>query len=117
MRRALIVILLVVLPTSASAEERDSRALTWGLRVLDIVWSADLAVTMYGIGAGQVDELNPAYRWAQRKPIVFGIVRGGAQVGAREYIKRTKSATLAWCLVGAGVGVLAWNASQLRDGR
>lgn len=115
MKRLAVVVLVACLwPSSTYAE---GRSLKWGLVALDVALTADLAVTLYGVQSGRVTELNPTWRWAQSRPIVFGIVRGGAQIGLREAVRKSKSATLAWTLAGVGCGVLIWNVGQVRGAR
>jgi hypothetical protein len=62
-------------------ERQDSTPLRLVLTVGGALAGADLALSMYGIGSGQVREVNPMLGWAQDHPGWFGAMKMGLDTG------------------------------------
>jgi len=86
-------------------------AVTLSLAALDGALSgADLAITMYGRGAGRVREINPALSWAQDRPLAFGLLKGSLDtlsILACSYVARRDWRYGLACF-GVHLGIKSW---------
>jgi hypothetical protein len=58
------------------ASERHGRILHAVIAANGIASFADISVTMYGVGSGQLLEANPLLRWAEHRPVGMALVKG-----------------------------------------
>lgn len=85
-RSALIVaalVLLSVAPVSAQDAERgpSDRALRISFAAAIAAHTADITTTAYCLGQRTCHEVNPALRWAERKPVALGLTKGAIAAG------------------------------------
>lgn len=71
--RLFLVVLVWLLPASVSAQ--SARANHVAIGAFMVSSGADLAVTTYGLGAGQVREANPLLRWAEHRPVAMAVTK------------------------------------------
>lgn len=98
-----LLVVLIALAWASPAAAQSERAMHVAIGAYMVSSGADLAVTTYGLGAGQVREANPLLRWAERKPIGMAVTKmsigAGLSVLLLKEHKKSKKAAF-WTAVG-----------------
>jgi hypothetical protein len=80
--KALLLLVLLFTPGKALAQDApipsSVKVLTAANGIASMV---DYGVTMYGVGDGSLREANPAMKWAERRPVAMGVVKGAILAG------------------------------------
>jgi hypothetical protein len=98
-----LLVLLCALPAWAQTHAPDAVVVVTRVALAESVVAAvvDLAVTEYGIGAGQFREANPMLRRFDRQPTQMGIAKGVMVVVPTYIVLRLMPSHPKWALVTA----------------